>query len=358
VKTATVLVHSSHGSTPLAAPMEIAPGSELGSYRALVAIGEGGMAQVWVARIIHGPREGRLAAIKMIRPELVQNVEFQQMFDDEARIASRVRHENVCETFELVEDGDLRFLAMEWIDGVSLYRLLHGPKDRFSSDTTRVRMNPRIAARIVANASAGLHASHELLGDDGELLRVVHRDVSPHNILVTQSGQVKVTDFGVAKALGKTHRTLAGHLKGKLSYMSPEQLLDGANIDRRSDVFGLGCLLHEATTGRQTFGGRTDPEIMRAVLLNVYDPPRSVIPSLPVELEDIIVRALSKDREDRFQTAEQMQRALESFIKRSGPPVTASHVATLVRQRCGVDVDAVTVQIAEAEGSPLSRLDG
>lgn len=338
--------------------MEIDVGTKLGAYRALACLGEGGMAQVWVARVEDGPRRGRLAALKMIRPELVQNVEFQQMFDDEARIASRVHHLNVCETFELGEQGGVRYLAMEWIDGVSLYRLLHGPKNRFSSDTTRVRMNPRIAARIVADACAGLHASHELCDDDGQPLRVVHRDVSPHNVLVTQHGEVKVTDFGVAKALGKTHRTLAGQLKGKLSYMSPEQLLDGANIDRRSDIFALGCLLHEATTGRQTFGGKTDPELMRVVLLNIYEPPTAIIPSYPIELEDIVIRALSKDREDRYQSADHMQRALEAWLKRSGPPVTSEHVAGLVRQRCGVDIDAVTTEIADAERESDRRIRG
>jgi serine/threonine-protein kinase len=309
------------------------------------------MAQVWVARAIEGLHAGRLAAVKVIRPELAENIAFQQMFDDEARIASRVHHPNVCETFDVAEIDGVRFLAMEWLDGVSLYRLLHGPKDRFSSQNTRVRLNPRVAARIVADACGGLHAAHELAGTDGIPLDVVHRDVSPHNVLFTRTGHVKVTDFGVAKALGKTHRTLAGQLKGKLSYMSPEQLLDGANVDRRSDIFGLGCLLHEATTGRQTFGGTSDAQLMRAVLLNLYDAPRSIVASVSVDLEDIIVRALARERDDRFATAADMGRALEAYVKKSGPPVTASHVATVIRQRCGGDMDGLEAAVASAEAA-------
>lgn len=320
--------------------LEIAPGSVLGPYELIMRVGEGGMAEVWVGRAVAGPRKGRLIALKMILPDLAEDVAFQQMLRDEQRVASRALHANVCETFELREAGGVSFLAMEWVDGVSLSHLLELPSDGPSDAARRPPLAPRIAARIVADVCAGLHAAHELVSDDGATLGVVHRDVSPHNVLITRDGEIKVTDFGVAKAIGKSHRTLAGQLKGKLRYMSPEQLVDGANVDRRSDVFALGCLLHESTTGRQTFAGRHDPEVMRSILLNLFESPQSLIAGYPVALDDIVVRALAKDRDDRFPSADHMRWALERYLQKSGAPVTAHDVAELVHERCGAELDA------------------
>src|SRR6185295_314523 len=144
----------------------------------------------------------------------------------------------------------------------------------------------------------------------GRSLFVVHRDVSPHNVLVTTNGEVKMTDFGVAKALGKTSVTIAGQIKGKLAYMSPEQLM-GGGIDRRADVFALGCVLYEATTGEKPFRGENDPQVMAAIMIGNYDPPRSLRPDYPPDLEAILVRALDSDPAKRFQTAQDMRKALE-----------------------------------------------
>lgn len=327
--------------------IQIRPGATLGRYEVLVPVGQGGMAEVWVARVLQGARRGQLVALKMILPELAENVAFQEMFGDEARIASRVVHPNVCKTFELGEERGIRFLAMEWVDGTSLARLLETSGEGPAS-SRRPKLDARVAARILAHVCAGLHSAHELLNDDGTPLGVVHRDVSPANVLITRRGEIKITDFGVAKAVGKAHRTLAGQLKGKLQYMSPEQLLDGANIDRRSDIFSLGCVLHEATTGRQTFAGSSDPQIMRAILLNLFEPPRALVPDYPVELEDVVVRALTKDRGDRFATAERMRWALEGYLHKSGPPVTAQHVAELTAERCGAEIEALSGKIKAA----------
>ena len=309
---------------------ELQAGSTLGPYDLLAPIGEGGMARVWAARV-RGTKD--VVALKMLRPELAENVEFRKMFFDEARIASRVRHPNVCGTYEMGEQGGVLYLAMEWLDGPSLMRVLR-PGDEDTTDCDRIPVRARIAARIVADACAGLHAAHELIGDDGRPLGVVHRDVSPHNILITSEGVVKVTDFGVAKALGKSHMTIAGQLKGKLAYMAPEQLTGGP-VDRRADVFALGCLLYETTTGQRPFQGEHDPQVMTAIVLGRYEPPAAVMQNYPNELSIIVMRALANDAAGRYPSAEHMRQALETYLRNSGPAVGAPQVAALVQERCG-----------------------
>jgi len=309
---------------------ELQAGSTLGPYDLLAPIGVGGMARVWAARV-RGTKD--VVALKMLRPELAENVEFRKMFFDEARIASRVRHPNVCGTFEMGEQSGVLYLAMEWLDGPSLMRVLR-PGDDETTDCDRIPVRPRIAARIVADACAGLHAAHELVGDDGRPLGVVHRDVSPHNILITSDGVVKVTDFGVAKALGKSHMTMAGQLKGKLAYMAPEQLTGGP-VDRRADVFALGCLLYEITTGQRPFQGEHDPQVMTAIVLGRYEPPAAVMQNYPHELSIIVMRALANDPAGRFPSAEHMRQALENYLRSSGPTVGPAQVVALIQERCG-----------------------
>jgi len=309
---------------------ELQAGSTLGPYDLLAPIGVGGMARVWAARV-RGTKD--VVALKMLRPELAENLEFRKMFFDEARIASRVRHPNVCSTFEMGEQNGVLYLAMEWLDGPSLMRVLR-PGDEETTDCDRIPVRPRIAARIVADACAGLHAAHELIGDDGRPLGVVHRDVSPHNILITSEGMVKVTDFGVAKALGKSHMTMAGQLKGKLAYMAPEQLI-GGTVDRRADVFALGCLLYEITTGQRPFQGEHDPQVMTAIVLGRYEPPAAVMLNYPHELSIIVMRALANDPAGRYPSAEHMRQALETYLRGTGPSVGPAQVVALIQERCG-----------------------
>jgi serine/threonine-protein kinase len=314
---------------------ELRPGTPLGPYVLLLPVGAGGMARVWAAR---HRATGGVVALKMLLPELAENPSFQQMFSDEARIASRVRHPNVCATYDLGHHDGVTTMTMEWVDGPSLMRIIRpGPEDR--DDPPYVPIHPRLGARIVADACAGLHAAHDLVADDGRPLAVVHRDVSPHNLLLTSTGQVKVTDFGIAKALGKSHMTVTGQLKGKLAYMAPEQLM-GSSVDRRTDVFALGCVLYEITVGIKPFQGDHDPQVMASIMLGRYDLPSALAQGFPPELEAIVVRALGSEPDHRFATAEHMLRALEGYLQASGPPVTHHHVAALVRERCGAEVDA------------------
>jgi serine/threonine-protein kinase len=302
----------------------------LGPYELLARAGSGGMAHVWAAR--HRPTRA-VFALKILRSRLSENASFRQMFFDEARIASRIQHENVCRTYELVELDGMLAIVMEWVDGASLIRVLR-PGAEDDDDVPRIALPVRHAVKILAETCAGLHAAHELRSEDGRPLEVVHRDVSPHNVLLTLDGRVKVTDFGVAKALGKLHMTIAGQVKGKLAYMSPEQLV-GGGVDRRSDVFALGTVLYETTTGRRPFRGENDTELMSAIVVGTFDPPSAIAPGYPRELERIVMRAMATDPDARYATARQLREALEGFLASSGPALEAQHISFLVRERCG-----------------------
>jgi serine/threonine-protein kinase len=333
---------SDGGSAPLTG------GARLGRYELLLPVAKGGMARVWAARQ-HGHRGfTKLVAIKTILPHLAMDAEFEKMFLDEARIAAGVHHPNVCEIYELGEEGKTLYLAMEWVAGDSLARIL-------KASGKLVAIDPRVAARIVADACAGLNAAHNLTDDDGRPLNVVHRDVSPHNILVSADGVVKVADFGVAKALGQLHdQTSAGQLKGKIAYMAPEQVT-GGHMDRRSDLFSLGCCLYEATTGAQPFKGDGDHQVMHKLLKGEMKPPGEIVRGYPAELEGIVMRALATQPMQRFPNAERMKVALEEWIARSGPVVGQAQVAQIVRARLGAVLDKRKERIRVAMAAPAER---
>ena len=310
----------------------LARGTRLGRYELLAPIGVGGMAKVWAARQSGYSGFAKVVAIKTILPHLSRESDFERLFVDEARVASLVRHPNVCEIYELGEEGQVLFLVMEWVDGDSLIKLL---KPRGEVEP----IDPRIAARIAAETCAGLHAAHTQPDHDGKPLNIVHRDVSPHNVLLSAEGVVKVTDFGVAKAVGQTHdQTVAGQLKGKLEYMSPEQIT-GSTVDGRTDVFGMGGVIYEATTGRQPFASSGDLEVMNKIVEGRLDMPSAHMARYPRELEAIVLRAMANNPEQRFASAEQMRQALEGYLSRSGPPVTHADVANLLRSRVGPKMD-------------------
>jgi serine/threonine protein kinase len=316
-------------------------GTRLGRYELLAPIGVGGMAKVWAARQSGYGGFAKVVAIKTILPHLSREADFERLFVDEARVASLVRHPNVCEIFELSEEGQVLFLVMEWVDGDSLIKLLK-PKGAV------VPFDPRIAARIAAETCAGIHAAHTQLDHDGKPLHIVHRDVSPHNILLSAEGVVKVTDFGVAKAAGQTHdQTVAGQLKGKLEYMSPEQIT-GAQVDGRTDVFGMGGVIYEATTGQQPFASSGDLEVMNKIVEGRLAPPSTHLARYPRELEAIVMRAMATEPSQRFASADEMRLALEDYMARSGPPVTHAEVAGLLRSRVGAKMDERLERIRSA----------
>ena len=331
--------------------LDIAPGSSLGPYELLVPVAAGGMARVWAARRRDEP--DKILAVKMILPELSADEDFQKMFGDEARIASMVRHPNVCETYELAETKGIHYLVMQWVDGASLHRLLRMSAD----DEDRVPIEPRMAARIIADACAGLHAAHELKDAEGKSLNVVHRDATPHNILLMADGRVKMSDFGIAKAMGQSHATMAGQIKGKISYMAPEQLC-GDPLDRRVDVFALGVSLYECVVGEKAFQGASDPEIMSAIVLGQMRPPREVRPMIPEELEAIILRSLALQPDERYRTAAELRAALIGFLGKK-PRLSANALASLVTERCGNEVAqrADNIRVACTDPSALDLPD-
>jgi eukaryotic-like serine/threonine-protein kinase len=304
----------------------------LGSYEILLCIARGGMASVWAARQ-HGARGfSRLVALKTILPELAAP-DLDGMFLDEARVTARIHHPNVCEVFELIEHRGVLALSMEWVDGDTLNNVIQSrPKDP--------ALDPRIAAQIVAQVAYGLHAAHELRDDRGAPLQLIHRDVSPQNILISRTGHVKVTDFGVAKSLGGVRETTAiGKIKGKLSYMSPEQA-QGQVIDRRSDIFSLGVVLYVATVGSHPFRrtGESRHQQLSRLLTNRVKPPSEVVKDYPAMLEAIVLRALSSNPADRFASADEMARALQDWMLSSGPLVTDHQVAMMMLERAGAAI--------------------
>src|SRR5262245_36391967 len=237
--------------------MPLAPGMVLGRYELLVPVAQGGMATVWAARLKGSRGFQKTVAIKTMLPNLSDDPQFEQMFLNEASLASRVHHPNVAEILDLGEQDDVLYLVMEWVEGESVSVLMRTLK------RSGAYLPLRFALRIARQACAGLHAAHEMRDDADQLLDLVHRDVSPQNVLVSYDGIVKLVDFGVAKALGRAGgETIAGQLKGKAAYMSPEQA-KGARVDRRTDVFAMGIVLYKMTTGKHPFMGESDLTTMR-----------------------------------------------------------------------------------------------
>jgi len=297
------------------------------------------MGRVWAARR-QGATSQQLVALKTAIEEMIGDREFERILLDEARIASSIVHPNVCAIRELGAERGIPYLVMEWVDAGTLLDVIAAMPDR--------RIDVFVAVRIIAEVAAGLHAAHELTGPDGTLLNVVHRDVSPQNILLSSKGHVKVADFGVARARGQLHKpTETGELKGKLSYMAPEQLTSKV-FDRRADVFALGCCLYEATTGQRPFHGADALETMYKLLETECIKPTVILPDYPKELESITLKALDKDAEKRYQTTEELRAALESFLAKNGRLVTDRDVSQVVKLALQPVLDARAKALADA----------
>lgn len=289
-------------------------------YLLFEEIGAGGMATVHLGLQLGSAGLPRTVAIKRLYPQFVRDPELTTMLLDEARLAARIRHPNVVSTIDMVSSGGELLLVMEYVHGEPLARLLRAATRDGSAPP------PRIACAVLAGALHGLHAAHEATGEDGAPLGIVHRDVSPHNLLVGVDGVARVLDFGVAKAAGRAHVTRDGQLKGKIAYMSPEQLA-GDPLDRRADVYAAGVVLWETLTGERLFEGRGGEglSILRLAQAGV-EPPSTRRPGLPKAAEEITLRALSRDPADRFPTARAMALALEA----TGLPASTSEVGAWV----------------------------
>ncbi|MCA9619839.1 MAG: serine/threonine protein kinase, partial [Myxococcales bacterium] len=276
-------------------------------YRLIGELASGGMGAVWLAHLGGAGGFKRLVALKRLHPQYAKEDEFVAMFLDEARLAAAIHHRNVVSVLEVGDAHGEPFLVMEYVEGASLRTLVK---------PARLAQHPvprAVILRVLTDALRGLHAAHEQVGDDGRPLELVHRDFSPHNILVGLDGVSRLTDFGVARARARIHNTKQGATKGKIAYMAPEQA-EGAPVDRRADLFAVGVVLWESLAARHLF--ETEGEIETLHRLLTYDPPRldELIPSIPPALADVAARALAREPEGRFASAEEMALAIQQAV--------------------------------------------
>jgi serine/threonine protein kinase len=282
-------------------------GNRLGRYDLLARLRAGGMATLYLGRRVGAAGFSRPVAIKVIHPHLAQSPRFVQMFVDEATLSAKIDDPHVVHVEELGEENGTFFLVMEYVDGVSLAELLRELSRR------KRALSVELATWIGIQIAAGLHAAHEATNEAGQPLGIVHRDVSPHNVLLAFKGHVKLIDFGVAKAHGRPGDTQTGSLRGKLAYMPPEQAF-GRSVDRRADVYALGVVLWEMLTMRRLFNAENDFALLEMVRSPSVTPPSALVADIPSELEAVVMAALAPDPAARPATAEELRARLVGAV--------------------------------------------
>ena len=329
--------------------VQFVPGTMLGKYELLATIGTGGMASVILARQRGPAGFEKVVVVKVVHPHLAQDQVAINMLLDEAKVASQIDHQNVVHTYELGEAAGTFYIVMEYLAGESLSQVI-----RAGRAGVQPAFDPYLAARIIADAAAGLHHAHDLKDFNGRPLEVVHRDVSPGNIVVLYNGAVKVVDFGIAKAHGRVTSTQDGELKGKYGYMSPEQIKNEP-MDRRSDVFSLGVTLWESLAQKRLFQADNVAAILMQILGGERLPPSTFRPGVPPALDAIALNALNPDPRARFQSADEMKRALEDAIwqTRYGTSEIAAHMTALFADR----MEARRALLSRATREQLSQGD-
>lgn len=322
------------------APRNLA-GRRLGRYEVITQLASGGMAAVYIARAQGVAGFERLVAIKVLHAHLAYEEEFISMFLDEARLAARIRHPNVVPTTDINDTGgDGYFLVMDYIEGDHLGGLLG------RAAKAGKRLPTPLVTRMVLDALAGLAAAHELTDEEGNPMNLVHRDISPHNVMVGSDGIARLTDFGVAKAEVRMSSTRAGQFKGKLSYMAPEQASTGEST-QVSDVFSMGIVLWETLTGRRLFRGQTNAQTLAKILQDPIPKPSEVWPELE-PFDAILEKALARVPEQRFQSANEFIDALEEVAQANGGIGTQRQVSQIVMELLGDKIEAERERIREA----------
>jgi len=312
----------------------------IGRYLLFSELAAGGMATVHFGRLSGPAGFSRTVAIKRLHPHLAKDPEFVTMFLDEARVAARIRHPNVVPTLDVVAtDGEV-FLVMEYVQGESLSKLLRAVRSMMTP------ADARVAATIMAGVLHGLHAAHEAVSEQGEPLGIVHRDVSPQNVLVGVDGVARVLDFGVAKAMGRLQTTREGQIKGKLAYMAPEQL-HNHGVTRQTDVFAAAAVTWEALTGQRLFKGESEAAVVTAVLQRPIPPPSAVAPHVPLAVDRVVLRGLERDPARRYLTAREMAIDLE----RTSGVAPASEVGEWVEGLARDELLRRAARVAEIEAS-------
>jgi serine/threonine-protein kinase len=305
----------------LMSPEPVAARTSFGRYEIVHPLATGGMGTVYLGRMRAARGVSLTVAIKRINAALASDPRIVRMFVDEARITSRVRHPNVVQTLDVVEEDGELLLVMEYVHGISLQRLLVAARDRGE------RLPLAVVVRIASDVLYGLHAAHEATNEQGKSLEIVHRDVSPQNILVGTDGIARVVDFGIAHATDRLETTLLGEVKGKLRYIAPEQFAREA-VDRRADIYGVGLLMWEMLTGSAMRHGSSPGGLASAILAPRVEPPSSWVEGVPPELDELVLKALANDPRERFAFATRMAAALETML----PPAPYTTVAELVRE--------------------------
>jgi tRNA A-37 threonylcarbamoyl transferase component Bud32 len=318
----------------------LSPGTRLGRYCVVRRIGSGGMAELYLGRLDGPDGFCKPVALKLMHPHLSDDKHFAQMFLKEARIAAALAHPAIVQVLDVGEFGGEYFMALEYVHGKDLRRLL--------ADLKGSPMPRGAALRVVLEVGRALHYAHRLRDPGGRPLGIVHRDVSPSNVLLSYQGLVKLADFGVAKIAERSNATVSGALKGKLGYMSPEQCLQ-EHVDARSDVFSLGVVLYEATTGRRAFRADQPVTVMNKVIDGEWAPPSRFVPDYPPALHEILARALAVDVDERWPSAEALCEALERFASEAGLDTRPEALAAVLELRYGQpalpDVEVPTLSI-------------
>lgn len=295
-----------------------------GRYQLLMRLARGGMGEVWLARQAGLDGFQKLVVIKRILPHLAEEEDFVNMFLDEGKIAARLNHTNIVNIFDLGQEGEYYFLAMEYIHGEDIRRIWK------QAARAKTALPAALACRIIADACAGLDFAHKKADDKGEPLQIVHRDISPHNIIVSFDGGVKVIDFGIARARGRISNTATGALKGRFEYMSPEHA-SGGRVDHRTDIFALGVVLWESLSGRRLFKRDSDASTLLAVARCDVPRPSEYNPAIPPELDAVLLKALAHDPNDRYEDAGAFRLALEDWIIHSREAASNAHLAAFMR---------------------------
>ncbi len=296
----------------------------IGPYVLKQKIAMGGMAELFEADYLREDGFRRKVAIKRIRPHLAENADFIKMFTREARLAALLQHPNIVQIFDYGKIDNTYFIAMEYIDGKNLGEIL---------DAMKIGLPVDQAVYIVSEICKGLEYSHARFDDDtGEPLNIVHRDISPQNMLISCKGEVKISDFGISKAQSEPNLTEAGIIKGKLAYMSPEQAL-GHSLDRRVDIFALGLLFHEALTGLRVYRFENEIQAIRAIPERDIEPLTAIIKQIPEELNRIVMKCLEKDRDARYQHATEVYDDLTAFRRTHQMTYNADDLATFMTGR-------------------------
>jgi serine/threonine-protein kinase len=305
---------------------------QLGRYHLLDRIAFGGMAEIYRAKTFDDHGIAHMVAVKRVLAHLVEDDDFIQMLVDEAKIASLLRHQNIAQVYEFARAQGEYFIAMEYVDGKDVRTILERCRQRGQP------VPPQHAAWIAAEIANALHAAHSGLGPNGQSLRIVHRDVSPSNVICAYTGEVKLCDFGIAKATLSRVQTKTGVIKGKVKYMSPEQAM-GRKLDHRSDIFSLGSVLYEMLTKLPPFTAPNEMDLLIKVRDAKYRPIRELEPDVPPALERIVDRALMRSRTARFQTAEELSVALKAFLAELMPGYSRSYLGRFLRKMFDQEIE-------------------